>query len=94
MNHLHLNLRFKKSRNSHNSNTAGLSSETPGWVSLMLDQETHSQHFSASDLPLISELPSSPASPRAKRGKDSSSDPPRRGRKSLTPQTPIPFIRN
>lgn len=33
----------------------------------MLDQETHSQHFSASDLPLISEFPSSPASPRARR---------------------------
>lgn len=47
------------------SNTAGLSSETPGWVSPTLDQETHSQHFSASDLPLISELPSSPASARA-----------------------------
>jgi len=47
------------------SNTAGLSGETSGWVSPTSDQETHSQHFSASDLPLISEFPSPSASPRA-----------------------------
>lgn len=53
--HLHLDLGFKNpiTLMTAGSNTAGLSSETLGCVSPTLDQETHSQHFSASDLPLI-----------------------------------------
>lgn len=55
-------------------------SNTPGRDSPTLDQETHSQHSSAFDLPLISEFPPLPASLTAVGwGEDGPADPPKRG---------------